>query len=107
MWNMIKDNATLKSMLYLLDAEDQLSSIKLVDNNDPRTHPNELKIHFQLMLQHCDNLMRIGLTMSDNQFNIIVMSSLPELYWPTLQMITAVERANKLSGMQANTMEHG
>jgi hypothetical protein len=56
------------------------------------------------MLQHHDNLMNIRLTMSDNQFNIIIMSSLPESYWPILQMITAAERANKLSGMQANTI---
>jgi gag-polypeptide of LTR copia-type len=46
MWNTIKDNATSKSTLYLLDAEDQLSSIKLVDNNDPKTHLNKLKAHF-------------------------------------------------------------
>jgi gag-polypeptide of LTR copia-type len=46
MWNTIKDNAMSKSMLYQLDAEDQLSSIKLVDNNDPKTHLNELKAHF-------------------------------------------------------------
>jgi gag-polypeptide of LTR copia-type len=62
MWNMIKDDATSKSTLYLLDAEDQLSSIKLMDNNDPKTHLNELKTHFQLMLQCCDNLMKIGST---------------------------------------------
>jgi hypothetical protein len=32
------------------------------------------------------------------------MSSLPESYWPTLQTITAAEKANELSGMQATTM---
>jgi hypothetical protein len=48
--------------------------------------------------------MKIGLTMSDNRFNTTVMSSLLESYRPTLQMMTAVERANKLSGMQANAM---
>jgi gag-polypeptide of LTR copia-type len=104
MWNTIKDDATSKSTLYLLDAEDQLSSIKLVDNNDPKTHFNKLKTHFQLMLQHRNNLMKIGLTMSDNRFNIIVMSSLPGLYRPILQTITTVKRVNKLLGMQATTM---
>jgi gag-polypeptide of LTR copia-type len=104
MWNTIKEDATSKSTLYLLDVEDQLSSMKLVDNNDPKTHLNKLKTHFQLMLQHHDNLMKIRLTMSDTQLNIIVMSSLPESYRPTLQTITAVERDNKFSGMQATAM---
>lgn len=65
MWTVIKDDATSKSTLYLLDAEDQLSSMKLQDNEDPKTHLNELKNHFQLMLQRRDNLMKIGSTMLD------------------------------------------
>jgi gag-polypeptide of LTR copia-type len=65
MWNTIKDDATSKSTLYLLDAEDQLSSMKLMDNDDPKTHLNELKTHFQLMLQRHDNLIKIGSTISD------------------------------------------
>ena len=105
MWKVIKDDATSKSMLYILDTEDQLSSIKLADNDDLKTYLAKLKTHFQLMLQHHDNLMKIGLTMSDTRFNIIIMSSLPEFYWPTLQTIIAAERANKLSGLQANTMK--
>ena len=47
MWKVIKDNAMSKSTLYILDAEDQLSSMKLIDNNDPKTHLVELKNHFQ------------------------------------------------------------
>ena len=57
------------------------------------------------MLQCHDNLMKIGSTMSDTRFNIIIMSSLPESYQPTLQMLTATERVNKLSGLQANAMK--
>src|ERR1700678_4042307 len=78
--------------------------MKLPDNDDPKTHLSELKSHFQLMLQRRDNLMKIGSTMSDTRFNIIIMSSLPESYRPSLQMITAAERANKLLGIQSNTM---
>ena len=48
MWKVIKDNATSKSTLYMLDAEDQLSSIKLADNNDPKAHLTKLKNHLQL-----------------------------------------------------------
>jgi GAG-pre-integrase domain len=79
--------------------------MKLMDNDDPKTHLNELKTHFQLMLQRRDNLMKIGSTISDTQFNTIIMSSLPESYRPTLQTITAAERASKLSGQQANAMK--
>jgi gag-polypeptide of LTR copia-type len=83
MWNVVKEDATSKSTVYLLDAEDQLSSMKLADN-DPKTHLTELKNYFQLMLQCRNNLMKIGLTMSDTRFNIIVMSSLPESYRPSI-----------------------
>ena len=49
MWIVVKEDATTKSMLYLLDAEDQLTSMKLSDNDDPKTHLAEMKQHFQLM----------------------------------------------------------
>jgi gag-polypeptide of LTR copia-type len=88
MWKVIKDDTTSKSTLYLLDAEDQLFSMKLQDTDDPKTHLSEVRQHFQLMLQHHKNLIRIGSTLSDSRFNIIIMSSLPELYQPTLQTIT-------------------
>ena len=80
MWNVVKDNATSKSTLYLLNAEDQLSSIKLADNNNPKAHLTRLKTNFQVMLQCMDNLMKMRSTMPDNWFNIIIMSSLPESY---------------------------
>ena len=52
MWKEVKDNAMSKSSLYLLDAEDQLASMKLADNNDSKTHLEELTQHFfQTMLQ--------------------------------------------------------
>ena len=50
MWRVVKDDATSKSTLHILDAEDQLSSMKLVDNNDLKTHLVELKNHFQIVL---------------------------------------------------------
>ena len=105
MWKFIKDDAMSKSLLYIPDAEDQLSSMKLADNYDPKAHLTELKAHFQLMLQQCNNLMKIGLIMSDTRFNIIIMSSLPESYWPTLQTITASKQVSKLSGLKSNAMK--
>ena len=91
MWNAVKGNATTKSTLYLLNAEDQLMTMKLNDNDDPKTHLAEMKQHFQLMSQHHDNLTKKGSTLSDSRYIIIIMSSLPESYQPTLQTITAAE----------------
>ena len=105
MWKTVKEDATKKSTLYLLDAEEQLQSMKLNDNEDTKTHLTELKQHFQTMIQCHDNLTKMGSTMSDTRFNIIVMSSLPDSYRPTLQTIMAAERASKLSGSQAQQMK--
>ena len=105
MWKIVKVDATMKSTLYLLDAEDQLSTMKLNENEDPKTQLSELKAHFQLMVQHHDNLIQMGLTISDTQFNTIIMSSLLESYQPSLQMITATKRVNKLSRGQSSGMK--
>jgi len=80
MWKIVKDDATKKSTLHLLDAEEQLQSMRLDDNDDSKAHLTELKQHFQVMTQHRDNLIKMGSTMSDTRFNIIIMSSLPESY---------------------------
>ena len=44
MWKKVREDTTLKSTLHLLDAKDQLASMKLADNDDPKTH-------FQTMIQ--------------------------------------------------------
>ena len=51
MWDVVKADATTKSTLFLLDTEDQLTSMKLAENNDPKVHLMEDKQHFQLMGQ--------------------------------------------------------
>ena len=43
MWKAVQDDATLKSTLFILDAEDQLSSMKLGDNKDPKNSPHRTK----------------------------------------------------------------
>jgi len=80
MWDVIKADATTKSTLYLLNAEDQLSSMKLGDNEDSKAHLAELRQHFQTMRQHRDNLVKMGSSLSNTRFNTIIMSSLPESY---------------------------
>ena len=71
MWNTIKDNVTKKSTLQLLDAEEQLQTMKLEDNNDSKSHLMELKQHFQLIVECCDNLLKMRSMLSD----MIIMSS--------------------------------
>ena len=98
MWDMVKADATTKSTLFLLNAEDQLTSMKLADNTDPKTHLSELKEHFQLMMHQYNNLLKMGSILSDLHFNTIIMSSLPESYCPLLQTITAAECTSAVLG---------
>ena len=49
MWNAVKDDAATKSMFYLLDTKDQLTSMKLSDNDDLKTHLTEMKLDLQLL----------------------------------------------------------
>src|SRR5271154_743150 len=98
MWTIVEADATTKSTLYLIDAEDQLAKMKLAETEDPKTHLSELQKHFETMVQRRDNLIKMGSSMSDTRFNTLIMSSLPESYRPTLQTIMAAERASKLSG---------
>ena len=60
MWEQIKKDATTKSTLFFIDAEDQLSSMHLTESNDPQSHLNNFKQHFELMMKHNDNLMEMG-----------------------------------------------
>ena len=77
MWQVVVADVTMKSTLFLLDAEEH------VDNQDSKTHLFELKQHFQLMLQRRDNLIKMGSTLSDTQFNTLIMSSLLDGILPT------------------------
>ena len=51
MWDAIKVDAMTKSTLFLLDMEDQLASMRLTENDNPKAHLMEVKQHFQLMGQ--------------------------------------------------------
>ena len=80
MWDTVKVDTMTKSTLFLLDAEDQLASMKFVENNNPKVHLVKVKQHFQLMGQQHDNLLKMGSTISDLCYNTIIMLLLPELY---------------------------
>ena len=57
------------------------------------------------MLQRHENLIKMGSTWSDTRLNTLIMSSLPPSYRPTLQTITAAERASALTGTTPKRMK--
>ena len=65
MWDIMRADATEKSTLFLLDAEDMLLSMRCSDSSDPKTHLTEIKAHFKLMVQRRDSLTEMGSTLSD------------------------------------------
>jgi len=105
MWEVVVADVTTKNKLFLLDAEEQLMSMKLSDNDDSKAHLIEIKQHFQVMLQCHENLIKIGSTLSDTRFNTLIMMSLPESYCPTLQTITAAKQASALTGTLSQKMK--
>ena len=96
MWDEVKKDATAKSTLYLMDAEHQLESMRLSESSDPKTHLAELKLHFQLMMSRHKNLLEMGSSFSEQKLITLITSSLPNSYRPTLQTLTAADRASKL-----------
>ena len=97
MWAQVTADITTKNTLFIPNAEDQSSAMKLEDNDDPKTHLAKMKQHFQSMLQHHENLMKMGSEVLETHFNTMIMSSLPDSYCPTLQTITATQRASTLT----------
>jgi hypothetical protein len=61
----MKADATEKSTLFLIDAEDTLLSMRCSDSSNPKTHLMEIKAHFELMVQHRNSLSNMGSTLSD------------------------------------------
>ena len=96
MWDEVKKDTTLKSTLYLIDAECQLEGMRLSESSDPKTHLTELKSHFQLMMSRHKNLLEMGSSFSKQKLIMLITSSLPNSYRPALQTLTAADRAAKL-----------
>ena len=96
MWDEVKKDATAKSTLYLVDVECQLESMRLSESSDLKTHLTKLKSHFQLMMLRHKNLLDMGSSFSKQKLITLITSSLPNLYQPTLQTLTAADRAAKL-----------
>ena len=75
MWDKVKNDATIKSMLYLIDTEDQPASMCVTDSDDPAMHLMELRQHFELT-KHYENLVQMVSTTSDIHFMTMIMLSL-------------------------------
>ena len=80
MWEKVKTDATTKSTLYLINAEDQLANIQVSDLDNPWTHFTELKQHLELMAKCHDNLIQTGSSISPTRFSTMIMSLLPPSY---------------------------
>ena len=80
MWDAVKVDAMTKSTLFLLNVEDQLASMGLTENDNPKAHLMEVKQHFQLIGQRHDNLLKMGSMISNLCYNTIIMSLLLESY---------------------------
>jgi hypothetical protein len=104
MWEAVKADVTTRSTLYLIDAENQLEGMRLSDSSDPKTHLIELKAHFELMMQRHDNLIKMGSMFSDARLCTIIMTSLPPLYRPALQTITAAQKASAITSTSSSSM---
>ena len=96
MWDEVKKDTTSKSTLYLVDAEHQLKGMRLSELSNPKTHLTKLKSHFQLMMSRHKNLLEMGSSFSKQKLITLITSSLPNSYQPTLQTLTAADRAAKL-----------
>jgi len=77
----------IKEHFFLIDAEDQQSSMKLGDNADLKSHLTELKQHFQLMIQCQDNLLKMG-SMLVLTYSYVILT---RFISPNLQTIMAAE----------------
>lgn len=80
MWAEVKRDATSKSTLFIIDAEDELSTMKCQESSDPKTHLTKIMGNFNLMVQWKNNLIQIGSLISDTHFYLIMMASLPASY---------------------------
>ena len=91
MWDKVKRDATTKSTLFIINAENELSTMKCQESSDPKTHLTKITAHFNLMVQRREILVQMGSSISNTCFNVIIMASLPASYQPAKQTISTAE----------------
>ena len=102
MWDTVKVDATTKSTLFIIDAEDKLSTMKCQESSDMKTHLTEITAHLNLMVQIKENLIQMGSSTTNTHFNMIIMASLPASYRPVKQTISAAECTSKTPMASSN-----
>jgi len=97
MWDAVKLDATAKSSLHQVDILNKLQTMKCPSSSDSKTHLSEVKTHFEKMTQLREHLRVTNSPISDSTFVSIIISSMPEVYRPTIQ---TVETTMKVTGSQ-------
>ena len=65
----------MKSTLFLIDAEEQLMSMKLGENEDSKTHLAKIKQHFELIMKNGFNIGRYTSKHTNNEFLTFIIST--------------------------------
>jgi hypothetical protein len=66
---------------------------------DPKTHLAEVKAHFEKMTEHHEFLHVTKVPVTDSTYATIIISSMPNIYHPTIQM---VKTTMKVTGKTLN-----
>ena len=90
MWKVVEADAKLKSVLFILDNNSQLSSIKLQRNVDLEAHLEEMKENPELLEQSYENLLKMGSKIPDTKTSTLATPS-PESCCTTLATVTTAE----------------
>ena len=96
MWDVVKADATSMTMIPILDAERQLLSMKLQEDEDPETHLVEMKEYSQAVVKSHENFTEMASEILDARINALVTSSPPKSCCPMLQTVTAAEAEQAL-----------
>ena len=75
MWEEVKKDAATKSTIFLIDVENKLASMKCKESTNTKTLLTKLTAHFNFMVQHKENLIGMGSSISDTCFNAMIMAS--------------------------------
>jgi hypothetical protein len=110
MWEVKKD-ATTKGTLFLIDAKDELMSMKFHKATDVKNHLAKLTAHFNLMVQCKENLtksVKTHLTKLTAHFNLMVQNkeNVTKWDWQYLTHVLMPYRCHIPGQANSNTIEY-
>src|ERR1700722_2412424 len=86
MWDAIKKDATSKSQLQIVDTRRKLLELRCEESGDVKAHLNQ-------MYELRDQLEGMGMSLSSDEFSIIILGSTPASYRTFLASVTAAASA--------------